>query len=219
VSGLASEKRGRADATKDRLQEGEISQTAYLYHSPGIKEAWAAELALALGEEAPDFDLVSGAVKVLCSSADSERQVVAEQYAHLFLFVFLRRPSTSDAAATAHPAAEQLLRASPATASIGVGLGGWLANKGAIGASLRLSLSGAANSEKQGATKRTEISVAIVATHLPAFEGAPAREARREAWREIERRLQFPAFAAHGAHIAPSAAGEVRPEVGIMEHE
>lgn len=142
---------------------------------------------------------------------------MAEQHAHLFLFLFVRRPATDGT--VEHPAAERLLRAPPATEAIGVGLGGWLANKGAIGASLRLSLPGAAADEKAGPSRRKEVSVAIVATHLPAFEGAPAREARREAWREIERRLLFPSFSAPDSPAAAAAADDSRNEIGIMDHE
>lgn len=97
-----------------------------------------------------------------------------------------------------------------ATTSVGVGLGGWVANKGAVAARFRL-----------GAT-----TICVVGSHLPAMEGAVALEQRRWAHLEILRRTRFQigheeSIEAERRRGKKFREGEGPPllELSIMDHE
>jgi phosphatidylinositol-bisphosphatase len=63
-----------------------------------------------------------------------------------------------------------------ATASVGVGLGGWAANKGAVGVRFDVD---------------NVLPICFVVSHLSAFDTIEARERRRWDYTEIVKRLQF----------------------------
>ncbi|MCO5603756.1 hypothetical protein L7F22_057908 [Adiantum nelumboides] len=127
------------------LQEADASSLSYVYWTPHVQEAW------------------DGAVRgMLARRAGEYERVAARQLVGILLFVYVRRellPRLSHVALT----------------SLGVGLGGWAANKGAV----------AARFEVDGT------SLCFVASHLSAFEGGEARERRRWDYGEIVRRLSF----------------------------
>ncbi|CEH16811.1 isoform b [Ceraceosorus bombacis] len=127
------------------LQEAEISNTGYFYATPGLREAWGDELLLAVKGKNENYI-----------------EFVSRQLVGMILYVFVTpdvvprvRDVTSDA--------------------VGVGLGGWVANKGAV--SVRLTVD--------------QTSLCFVGAHLPAMQNPQALQNRRWAVREIFRRCKF----------------------------
>ncbi|KAN0064485.1 hypothetical protein ACQY0O_002111 [Thecaphora frezii] len=139
----------RADEDPDLVvlgfQEVDTSGGAYLYYSPAREDAWTRSAVQALGRRAGDYTKIAS------------RQLVG-----LLILVFARdtiRDSITDLA----------------TASIGVGLGGFVANKGAVAVRMQLG----------------RRSLCFVNSHLSAFEGLQAMERRCWDWCEIYKRLKF----------------------------
>lgn len=127
------------------FQEFDTSGGAYLYYSPAREEAWTRAIIHALGRR-----------------ADKYHKVASKQLVGLMILVFVRTSLEESISEVA-------------TASVGVGLGGFVANKGAVAARLRIG-------------QRT---ICFVNSHLSAFEGLQAMERRCWDWNEIYKRLRF----------------------------
>lgn len=127
------------------FQEVDTSGGAYLYYSPAREEAWTRAITQALGRRAEKYE-----------------KLASKQLVGLMILVFARtsiRESISEVA----------------TASVGVGLGGFVANKGAVAVRLQCG----------------QRSMCFVNSHLSAFEGLQAMERRCWDWNEIYKRLRF----------------------------
>ncbi len=127
------------------FQELDTSSGAYLYYSPAREHAWTHAITQALGRRAPTY-----------------RKIAAKQLVGLLILVFAR-------AELEHEIADV------AAASVGVGLGGFVANKGAVAVRMQVG-------------SRT---MCFVNSHLSAFEGLQAMERRCWDWNEIYKRLRF----------------------------
>ncbi|KAJ1039583.1 hypothetical protein NDA10_006414 [Ustilago hordei] len=127
------------------FQEVDASSGAYLYYSPTREDAWVRSITHALGRR-----------------ADGYRKMASKQLVGLLIIVFARREMEGEL--------EEI-----ATASVGVGLGGFVANKGAVAVRMVVG----------------ERSLCFVNSHLSAYEGLQAMERRCWDWNEIYRRLRF----------------------------
>ncbi len=127
------------------FQELDTSSGAYLYYSPAREHAWTHAITQALGRRAPSY-----------------RKIAAKQLVGLLILVFAR-------AEVEHEITDV------AAASVGVGLGGFVANKGAVAVRMQVG-------------SRT---LCFVNSHLSAFEGLQAMERRCWDWNEIYKRLRF----------------------------
>ncbi|EST07064.1 Endonuclease/exonuclease/phosphatase [Kalmanozyma brasiliensis GHG001] len=127
------------------FQEVDNSSGAYLYHSPAREEAWTRAIIHALGRRAERY-----------------RKIAAKQLVGLMILAFARAEVKAEL--------EEVV-----TASVGVGLGGFVANKGAVAVRMKVG-------------NRT---LCFVNSHLSAFEGLQAMERRCWDWNEIYKRLRF----------------------------
>nr|CDI53075.1 related to INP52-phosphatidylinositol phosphate phosphatase [Melanopsichium pennsylvanicum 4] len=127
------------------LQEVDTSGGAYLYYSPAREEAWTRAFTQALGRRANMY-----------------RKLASKQLVGLMILVFVRTELENSVSELA-------------TASVGVGLGGFVANKGAVAVRLKIG----------------QRSMCFVNSHLSAMEGLQAMERRCWDWNEIYKRLRF----------------------------
>lgn len=127
------------------FQEVDTSSGAYLYYSPAREDAWTRAINQALGRR-----------------ADRYRKLASKQLVGLLILVFVRREVDEEV--------EEV-----STASVGVGLGGFVANKGAVAVRLKWG-------------KRT---MCFVNAHLSAMEGVEAMQRRCWDWSEIYKRMRF----------------------------
>lgn len=91
--------------------------------------------------------------------------------------------------------------------TVGVGLGGFMANKGAVAARFRVTL-------PMGASK----TICIIAAHLSAGVGRIAMERRVWDWAEIGKRLRFK-VALEDTPAATLEEAERYEEWGVLDHE
>ena len=127
------------------FQEVDTSSGAYLYYSPAKEEAWTRAITQALGRR-----------------ADKYRKLASKQLVGLMIIVFVRKEMEGSIGEVA-------------TASVGVGLGGFVANKGATAVRMKVG----------------DRTVCFVNSHLSAMEGLQAMERRCWDWNEIYKRLRF----------------------------
>ena len=145
------------------FQEVDTSSGAYLYYSPAREDAWTRVITQALGRRATLY-----------------RKCAAKQLVGLLLLVFVRtelEPAVTEVAA----------------ASVGVGLGGFVANKGAVAVRMKV----------------RERSLCFVNSHLSAFEGLQAMERRCWDWNEIYKRLRFRLAHSHMDDFWETPKGDV----------
>ncbi|KDN49217.1 DNase I-like protein [Tilletiaria anomala UBC 951] len=136
------------------FQEFDLGSTAYLYYTPQREDAWTAAVFCALGRRAGEYTKLAS------------RQLVG-----LFSMVLVRT-SLADCIQDVD------------TCAVGVGLGGFVANKGAVGIRFRFR-------ERDAPPFDTGRTFCFVNAHLSAFEGVDALERRRWDWNEIMKRLNF----------------------------
>lgn len=141
------------------LEEADSSGLSYVVWTPHVEAAWTQTIETAMGRKAHEYEKLAS------------RQLVG-----ILTLVYVKR--------AVHPRISMLSHA-----AMGVGFGGWAANKGAV--ALRFELD--------------EMTFCFVVSHLSAFEGAEARERRRWDYHEIVRRLRLPL-------VMPSDAASVAAE-------
>lgn len=127
------------------LQEAESSGLSYVVWTPHVEEAWTVAIEEALGRQSQHF-----------------QRLASKQLVGVLLLVYVRN--------TLRPRISAVN-----TAAVGVGFGGWAANKGAV--AIRFTMEGKG--------------ICIVSSHLSAFDTVEARERRRWDYQEITKRLQF----------------------------
>jgi inositol polyphosphate 5-phosphatase INPP5B/F len=127
------------------LQEVDSSGLSYVVWTPQVETAWSDGIESSMGRE-----------------ANSYRKLASKQLVGVLLFAYVRTSLLPRIG-------------SPALASVGVGFGGWAANKGAV--AIRFTLD--------------DISLCFVGSHLSAFSTPEARERRRWDHHEIVKRVKF----------------------------
>lgn len=127
------------------LQEVDSSGLSYVVWTPQVEAGWSDAIEASMGRE-----------------ANSYRKLASKQLVGVLLFAFVRTSLLPRIG-------------SPALASVGVGFGGWAANKGAV--AIRFTLD--------------DVSLCFVGSHLSAFSTPEARERRRWDHHEIVKRLKF----------------------------
>jgi phosphatidylinositol-bisphosphatase len=128
------------------LLEADASNLSYVLWSPDVEDLWNRAIESAMA-----------------SKGDEYRKLTSKQLVGTMILIYVRK--------SVLPRITNI-----AMSSVGIGVGGYLANKGAV--AVRLDLNGS-------------VSVCFVVSHLSAFEGHEARERRRWDYTEIIRRLRF----------------------------
>ncbi|PWN37041.1 DNase I-like protein [Meira miltonrushii] len=127
------------------LQEVDSSGLSYVVWTPQVEAGWTDAIEASMGRETSSY-----------------RKLASKQLVGVLLFAYVRTSLLPRIG-------------SPALASVGVGFGGWAANKGAV--AIRFTLD--------------DISLCFVGSHLSAFSTPEARERRRWDHHEIVKRLKF----------------------------
>lgn len=127
------------------LQEVDSSGLSYVVWTPQVEAAWTDAIETSMGREMGSY-----------------RKLASKQLVGVLLFAYVRTSLLPRIG-------------SPALASVGVGFGGWVANKGAV--AIRFTLD--------------EISLCFIGSHLSAFHTSEAKERRRWDHHEIVKRMKF----------------------------
>lgn len=128
------------------LEEAETSNLSYLVWTPYVEDGWSAAVESSMG-----------------SASSNYAKLTSKQLVGTLMLIYVRKEVT--------PRISNL-----ATSSVGVGFGGWAANKGAT--AVRFDLD-------------EDLPVCFVVAHLSAFDTPDARERRRWDYNEIVKRLRF----------------------------
>jgi len=152
------------------LQEAESSNLSYVVWTPHVEDAWRAAVENSMGRRAGEYEKVSGSRTVtyqssyrLMGTCTCFFQLATKQLVGILMLVYVRREISPRISALA-------------TSSVGVGFGGWVANKGATAVRFELD---------------DELPICFVVSHLSAFDTLEARERRRWDYGEIVKRLRF----------------------------
>lgn len=165
----------KADMLVIGLQEVDVSSSAYI-RANGVKtRAWTNAIYLGLK-----------ASETSSEGEDSDgRQwelVMTQQHVTIMLLIYQRTTPNQDLTTESPPATPPFTIDRLRDASVGVGFGGFMANKGAVSCRFRLSISG---------PEPCEMTLCFLVAHLSAGTGRIARERRVWDWTEIQRRLQY----------------------------
>lgn len=185
-----------ADLAVIGLQEVDLSSAAYLFFDSQKQDAWGRVLLDGLNRGRED-DNCQWTLKVV------------KQHVTILLFIFQRIPPQDGETALN----ERRTQGAPIQLSellvttVGVGLGGFMANKGAVAARFRVTL-------PMGASK----TICIIAAHLSAGVGRIAMERRVWDWAEIGKRLRFK-IALNDSPTATLEEAESFEEWGVLDHE
>lgn len=128
------------------IEEAEASNLAFVLWSPFVEDGWNAAIESAMGSRLCDYE-----------------KLTSKQLVGTMMLVYIRK-------SISHRISNL------ATSSVGIGVGGYLANKGATAVRFELD---------------SDHSICFVISHLSASEGAEARERRRWDYNEIVKRLRF----------------------------
>lgn len=206
----------RADIVAVGLQEVDQSSSAYLWFDPSRQEAWIKVIGLALQHGTKEFTKRLG-----------WNLVAVKQHVTILLLVYRQRDPqtfTEEPLLSALSGNEEtrgsLQIDQVSLTSVGVGLGGFLANKGAVGVRFRVR-------KQQGENHNEVTTICFVTAHLSAGTGRMAMERRIWDWEEIQRRMRFavPLASANQTETvietetANDQDGETFRRIGILKHE
>lgn len=155
-------KRDEPDVLVVGLEEAEASNLSYLVWTPYVEDGWSAAVESCMG-----------------SALSKYAKLTSKQLVGILMLVYIRKEIT-------------LRITKLATSSVGVGFGGWVANKGAT--AVRFDLD-------------EELSVCFVIAHLSAFDTPDARERRRWDYNEIVKRLRFTLIESNVENNASNTGG------------
>ncbi|CAO1624140.1 unnamed protein product [Parajaminaea phylloscopi] len=168
----ASDMQG-ADVLAIGFQEVDQSSSAYLWFDSSRQEAWIRVVNEALRGQDADH------------SPRHWELVAVKQHVTIMLLVYRRTPGRALDISQSGPARYGTLEIDQfSVSSVGVGIGGFLANKGAVGVRFRVRC-------MQDEEVAVQTSVCLVTAHLSAGSGRIAMERRIWDWTEIQKRISF----------------------------
>lgn len=164
-----------ADILAIGLQEVDSSSSAYLWFDPSRQAAW--------------LKVIKDALELASAQQHGVRWEfkAAKQHVTMLLLVYQRYSVPEESELSANNGATKrpdLSLKELSVASVGVGLGGFMANKGAVALRMRLQLGSSQSAH-------FESTLCLVTAHLSAGTGRIAMERRVWDWAEIEKRLLF----------------------------
>lgn len=145
----------------------DLTSTAYLYWTPHREDTWTECIESGLGKRRNEY-----------------QKLASKQLVGVFIMIFVKKNL-----------APFIPKRTVEVASLGYGLGGVVANKGACGIRFRIVSPNpnktGSDEKERGKGKESSQTICFVTCHLSAFDGSEAVERRNWDWSQILTRLKF----------------------------